>query len=469
MSKGLLKFKRKVHMDAFIKSLIIGVSLGLVIFSTLLILHKREIIVFQPIYSVLVGVGTMLLMGGLLYWMLLPRDKQLAKRLDEELGLQERAQTMLAFKKSDGAMERLQREDTDERLYATPISRLPFGKIWGFILLGLLSIAMFITSICVPAIIPQDPDFNLNDWQKLSLENLIEYVEDSDMQESPKVYTIDELNDLLSALDRVEKESVMKTHVVQAIVNVDGKIDEVNSCTALRNALGQTADANAIKLTSALKELQGSASVEALKELRAVFTYDAYVSTVAMFTEEVQMALEDSGYDENDGLYASIVGFLTDLQTVADEYGTHTSESLEKVLGGENGIGGIFTSFADEAHAALVQQKSNRRVANYVQTELMSIFKLTDEDIPDLENDEEENFQEKSDEENEDDKGAAPGAPDDGKINYGSNDLIFDPERGFVHYGEVLTDYENIMDEWLQDDNVPQEVKDMIRDYFNSL
>ena len=471
MGNGFLKFKRKANIVAFIKSLIIGVSLGLIVFSALLLLHKREVVVFKPAYSALVGVGVAIVAFVACYVLFKPRDKRIAKRLDEELALQERVQTMLAFQESDDEMQCLQRRDADERLSAMHTSALRFGKLWRLIAMGLLSLAMLITSLCVPAIEPpkpQDPNFDLNDWQRVSLQNLIEYVEDSDMQQSPKEYTLNKLNGLLVALDEVEKESVMKSHVVKVIVDVDDKVDKVNSCTTIRTKLGETADIDVIKLANNLRKLQNSASVEGLSDLRTVFAYDTYVQTVDSFNKNVQSALKDSGYDQTDALYLAIDEWIADLQTEADAYSSHTAQSLESALHGENGIGGIFTRFADKAHAALVQQKTNRRVADYVQTELMNIFKLTDEDLPDLNNDDEEEFQGSQDDDDEE-KGPAPGSPDDGETNYGSNDLIFDPERGFVHYGEVLTDYENIMDEWLQDDNVPEELKQMIRDYFNSL
>ena len=471
MGKGFLKFKRKAHIVAFIKSLIIGVSLGLIVFSTLLILHKREVILFKPINSALVGVGVTVVAFVAVYLLLKPRDKRIAKRLDEELVLQERVQTMLAFQDSAEEMQCLQRRDADERLSAMRTSALRFGNLWRFIAMAVLSLGMLITSLCVPAIKPpqpQDPNFDLNDWQRVSLQNLIEYVEDSDMQQSPKQFTLDKLNGLLVALDEVEKESVMKSHVVQVIVAVDDKVDKVNSSTTIRNKLGETADTDVIKLANALRKLQNSASVEGLSDLRTVFAYYTYQQTVASFARNVNSALEDSGYDQTDALYLAIEEWIANLQAEADKYSSHTAQSLESALHGENGIGGIFTRFADKAHAALVQQKTNRRVATYVQTELMNIFKLTDEDIPELDNDDEEDFQGSQDNDDEE-KGPAPGSPDDGETNYGSEDLIFDPERGFVHYGEVLTDYENIMDEWLQDDNVPEELKQMIRDYFNSL
>ena len=471
MGNGFLKFKRKVNTNVFIKSLLLGVSIGLVVFSTLFILHKREIIGLQPLFSVFIGIGVAAIIDGGIYFCIKPKDEKLAKRLDKELNLHEKVQTMLAFEGDDGAMKKLQRKDANAKLVEAPLSTVKFKGIWTYAVITFLSLATFISSFIIPAKLPakeEDPPFDFNQWQKLRVENLIEYVERSDMLENPKTYTVQQLENLIVALDEVETESVMKTYVINVIVNVDAKVDQVNSYATIRNSLGDTAETNLIKFANVLKELQYSASVTAFDNFREIFAYATFTETVERFNGDVQTALLDSGYDDSDALYASIVAFLGNLEQLSNNWSSHTEISFNLALNGDGGIGGIFTDFAMEGHSALSKQKGNRRVSDYVINDLMDVFELSPEDIPDL-GEEELDYQDKENDGGGEDEGAAPGGIGSGGTNYGSNDLIFDPEKGYILYGEVLNDYETIMDELLNDDSIPQEVKDKIRDYFNSL
>lgn len=471
MGKGFLKFKRKVHIDALIKSALLGVSIGVIVFSVLFILQKQDVICLMPLYGILIGLGGALAVGVLAYLFFKPRDNKLAKRLDAELNLHEKVQTMLAFESDDGAMKKLQREDANTRLLDAPLSTIKFKGIWKYAIITLISIATLISSFIVPTKMPpqdEDPPFDLNQWQKLRLENLIEYVQRSEMQDGAKTYTIEQLDNLILVLDVVETESVMKTHVVKVIVDVDEKVDTVNSYSSIRKALGETMEPHLIKFANAIKSLQYSASIEAFNDFRGIFTYATFTATASEFNSMAESALLTCGYNETDALYASIVAFLEDVQTLVNEWDSYDEATFDLALNGENGIGGIYTGFAADAHGALSVQKNNRRVFDYVKTDLMDIFKLTEDDIPDLGN-EELDYQDKTENGDGEDEGAAPGGVGTGGTDYEGDDLIFDPEKGYVIYGEVLTEYENRMDELLSDDSIPQEIKDKIRDYFNSL
>ena len=51
----------------------------------------------------------------------------------------------------------------------------------------------------------------------------------------------------------------------------------------------------------------------------------------------------------------------------------------------------------------------------------------------------------------------------------GSDDVIFDPERGYVKYGEVLNEYNAKMLEQLFNGSLPEDVQEYIRAYFAAL
>ncbi len=470
MDSAFLKFKRKTVVDALIKSLIIGISLGLMAFGALFLLSKREVIGLHLAFCILIGVGVALVGGGLSFWLFVPNDKRLAKRLDKELSLNEKVQTMVSFQNEDREMVALQRQDTEEKLQNVPIKALSFGKIWKYIVTGAIAVAMFITSLAVPAVkrIEADTPFDLTNWQKIRVQNVIKYVEDSTLVDSAKTYTVEQLNGLVVALDSVTTQNVMKTHVIQVIVNVDAKIDDVNSYGNIRKKLGDTGTTDLIKLANALQSLQASASVQAFTELRPLFTYTTFADTVVLFNGQVTASLVHSGYDGNDALYASIFRFMNELKTYADNITDYTESTLDKALNGTNGVGGLFTEFAVEAHDALAQQKTNRRVCDYVMDELMGIFSITQDELPDLG---EEELDYKIDDEDSDGRDEKPddGGLGDGETEYGSKDTVYDNEKGYVEYGEVLDKYFAKMNEQLLNGTLPKEAEDFIRDYFASL
>ena len=470
MGEGFLKFKRKITFDALIKGLAIGISVGLTAFSVLYLLSKREVINLQLVFCILIGVGFMLCSGGIAYFLFKPSNKRLAKRLDKELAFNEKVQTMIAFRGDNRNMVMLQRNDTEEKLQQTSLSKIKFGAIWKYAVIGVLALAMFVTSMMIPTVEHgiADPPFDLTKWQKVKIENLIDYVEKSGMETDSKTYTVEQLDDLILALDNAVTESVMKTHVIQVIVNVDGKVDEVNSYSSVRAALGNSGDNDLIKLANAVKSLQNSASVQAFDEVSPLFVYATFTDTVSSFNEKVSDVLEDTDYDESDALYASIVNFTTRLKTLLDEYETYTAETLDAALNGENGVGGVFTAVAVEMHDALSQQKVNRRTSDYVIEELMEIFDVSADELPDL-GEEELDYKIEEGKEDEDVNSPEYGGIGDGKTDYGSNDQIYDYEEGYVEYGTVLDKYNAQMIEKLINADLPEEVKEFIRDYFKAL
>ena len=56
------------------------------------------------------------------------------------------------------------------------------------------------------------------------------------------------------------------------------------------------------------------------------------------------------------------------------------------------------------------------------------------------------------------------------KLEYASDDLIYDPETNqYVTYGELLTWYYSQVMNGIQDGKVPENLQEIINDYFSSL
>lgn len=472
MGEGFLKFKRRVAVDALVKSLIVGISFGLAAFSVLFLLFKREIIGLEPLFCVLIGVGVALLTGGGVFVLFLPSDKKLAKRLDKELVLHEKVQTMVAFEKDDADMVKLQRTDTEERLRAVSASKIRFGKIWKYIVISVLAIATFVTALVVPKKPPEepyDPGYEMSNWQQVALENLIAYVKKSELAEEAKTYTVEQLEGLVDVLLETDKQSVMKTHVINVIVKVDGKVDAVNTYGRLKKALLASNKDSVAAFGEALVPLQDSPSVTAFADFKTFAAYAGFAEFAPAFTSGVDKILSDSKESSTDALYTAISNFSTELKEIQENLSTYTETTFTAVMEGEGGVGGLYTTAADGIHDALAEQKTNSDIAEYVITELMDIFDISADELPDLGEDEFAGGGSDDEGNNDEKDDPASGGIGKGEQLFGSDDVIYDPDKGYVTYGTVLNDYFAKVTEKLMDGEISPEMEEFIRDYYATL
>ena len=116
MHENFKKLKTKYVLRALIAALIIGAECaGIAVAVTLLAVLLSDVS-FATLWYVLIAVGAAVCATGIAFLCLYPRDKKLAKRLDNQYSLEERTQTALSFVESRGVIYDLQRSDTDRRL-----------------------------------------------------------------------------------------------------------------------------------------------------------------------------------------------------------------------------------------------------------------------------------------------------------------------------------------------------------------
>ena len=221
-------FKKKIMIEFLIKCLIISFSLFFIIFSTLFILSKREVISLQIWLDFIIGLGSGLVLFLVLYFIFKPNDKKIAIRLDNELDLNEKVQTMIEYKDKDELIVNIQREDTLNKLKEITTKKLRFKIHYIIYILFGLSCVLLTTSIIIPKVIhpiiePEDPDkdYTLSEWQILQIEKLVKYVNDSKMNDVNKEKYVYELNLLIDGLKESKKESQMKSNVLTAIANIN--------------------------------------------------------------------------------------------------------------------------------------------------------------------------------------------------------------------------------------------------------
>ena len=469
MGQGFRKFQTRVCRVAFLKAVLGALACGLPTFSILFVLSKREIIACPLMRAAAVSVAVALGVGALLLLFLIPGKKRLARRLDRELDLNEKVQTMLAFAHESGEMVEMQRRDTDARLMATPAARMRIGRLWVYAVALMLAVAMLISAVLVPEKPPlpppPDPHYEMNDWQEVALENLIAYVRSSGMIASAKDYTVSRLEALLTALRAAEKESQMKALVLDTIVGVDAKVDEINSYPFIKQVLVLMEEENADRLVDALKLLEEDASVTAFKELRHLWTAEDLPTLTAGFAVRLAEALGTTGYGQDDALQAAMTRFSEQMTVLAGSAEGKNSDELSAARDL------LLTDAAVAMHDALYQQSVNRKISNETIVELMEIFGIAPEELPDLNN--EEKLQVGGNDHmdyDDDDYQITDGGLGSGELQLGGEDTVYDPITGsYVQYKDVIFGYYAAVSEKLMDGTLTDDEIESINDYFATL
>ena len=470
MGQGFRKFQNRVRLGALVKALLAALAVGLPVFSVLFVLIKRELITMRVLVAVLIAVGAALVSFALILIVQLPGKKRLAKRLDQELSLNEKVQTMLAFEKESGEMVELQRQDTDQRLLAIPVTSVKFRRLWIYAVALVLATAMLISAVLVPAkeppLPPPDPDYEMDNWQQVALENLIAYVQASGMETVAKEYTVAQLQELLTALLDASKESQMKSLVLSAIVNIDAKVDGVNSYPAIKNALNATEDESLSLLCEALKALEKDASVNAFAKIKARLTADAFAGAAEALTVAMTAALKTTDYyGTSDALQTALTELSSALSALAKDATSFTPDALTEKRDA------ILSDASAEIHDALYQQSVNRKISNATIVELMDIFGISAEELPELDNEEKlpvggNDHMDYDD----DDYNITDGGLGSGEVLLGSEDMIYDPDQmTHVKYKDVINDYDAKVAGKIQDGTLPPEIVEYINDYFATL
>ena len=273
MSEGFNRFKRKYFLEALLKSVLTGVSIALLVIATFLLVIKLGEIDFELLFGVLIGVAVGLLTGLVLFFILHLDDAEVAKRLDKELALKEKVQTMYAFRDDGGILSQLQREDAGNIIDSKPVNMSSLVKrLIPFIVVAVVSLAYCVSAAIVyfgndsvvidpPAstqssVQNEDEDtsdpFEATDHHKIALEALIKEVEKSNLQQDAKVAVIAELTILLAKLDEFSTDAQMKEYVIGVIKNVRAIVNTVNTTFAFHMYARENGGESLKKMSTAL-------------------------------------------------------------------------------------------------------------------------------------------------------------------------------------------------------------------------
>ena len=477
---GFVKIKKLVKINNVIKSVLNAFSVAFLCAAALMLLDKRGIFeISLPIFASSVGgaLAVVLIISLLCYK---KSEKKLALLVDDELNFNERLQTMVEFKNKSGEIVDIQREDTQARLNNVKKVKTAKKGLIVSIICFILAAAILASSVYVVAVVwsgivedagEPEPDYQMSDYEKQLLQNLIEYVERSTAVEKEKKNIVATLKDLQSYLDGVVKESDKKNKVVSVILNVDEAVAEVNYLDNLIEVADDRGFTTVGRFGESLTLLRNSTKPNAnmaeafaainlcLLPTRSEFVDINSFEKMGDFMNEVKAAM--ATIKNTDMLAAdnqfilSLSAFCEDILTFCEgskPEPTIVQEQFDIFFFGtppyEESLAPVLELLTvKQLYNALCQENVNLEVGKYVISELMKIFNISEEMLP---SDVTDMLDKKDDDEGyappeeEEDQIITNGGLGDGNLLFGGNDTIYYPEKeDYAHYGDAIALYQN--------------------------
>ena len=469
MSEEFYRFKKKIFISLLIKCIIIAFSTSLLVFSGILIYNKIKTIDYNLWLLIIIAMIIFIVITGLLFIIFKPSDYKVAKYIDNNLGLDEKVQTMVEYIKEDSFMIRLQRESTNKILNETPIKKLTikYGLML-FIFLG-VACAISVTAISIPnsedeiIIDPPitDPDYEADNWTLQALQDLIKYVKEKDFNESLKNHYVKELENLVVKIQDAEKESQMKDLVYSMIDDFELQLDIINTNNEVFSILRTSEDSKIVDLGTKINLLEIDNVDKLIGGL--VGLINGSKEAIIELDYEFGQILKKSNLNQDDELYIELVK-LCDMINSCREVGD--AEVNNAVLVAIN-------NQKPNIIAVLDKQFVNKETTEYVISVLKIIFELRDENDSDISDDENQENNTKlpgedDDDDNKDEENAS-GGYGSGEILFGSDDAFFDPEEGVVIYGDVVTKYYGAIIGKFDEGNLSEEAREIFSQYYSLL
>lgn len=463
------KFKKKIFLEALIKSLVVSISTGIVVFSVPYIFIKVKEIEFNLLYLILIALGVVLVLFTILFLIFKPNNKTAAIRIDNDLKLNEKVQTMVEYQNEDQYVVRLQKENTLNILGSIPLKQLSFKFGVMFFVLIALAFSMCVTVVALNVFeedveiiepidpdLDDDPDYDLDNWTIVAILEIIEKVEGSALDASLKVKYVNKLKELITLLESATKESEMVKLVVDVIDYVQYELDKVNTNNEIYTVLRETASNHVKDLAIQFEILNVEDIEKLLNNFVALIngTSDAIIS----LHDEFGILLQSSSLDRTDSLVSKIIEFSDEIYKCAVK--PNVNEAVKEVVA--NLVPSIMVDVRIQA--------TNKNVTDYVEQSLRNIFGINEN------NEVEDGYQ--GSEGNIDVEDPDPIDPVDpnasgglgtGEVLFGSDDAIFDPEKGSVIYGEVITKYYGELVGKFDEGSIPSELKEFFEVYFSEL
>ena len=493
MTEHFLKFKRKLQTARILKTVLLATALGFLVGGIMLILSKLGWIPLSPVLSLPIALGAFLTCGIVTYCILNTTDEQLAKDLDTRFGLQEKVQTMISYRKQVGGMIELQRQDADLALARIPVSQFKLKRLWAYILATCIGATTLVSAFFVKAKENVEPviPFQISAIQIAGINELIENVDNSDLDEPYKTNISTKLTDLLAELQTATTTPQMQTALRQSLTYIQTQTHNSSSSAEILTALWNTQDpflkafAKALD-TSDWTENDWGGYVEKMAEFERLFQVQDDANQPPKTDEEkrqtltwnlqnssikIETALSVSKIAPTDCLYTAVYDFVRKdegEQSGEHVFGIGVIPLLSSVTTYDSAIAELRNTFdktINGLYERICQLKANANVGEHVLKKLSALFSM---EVPAFERPTfaQSDRTQTGTNDNDDQDGNTDGGIGEGAV-YGSDDLVLDPLTGeYVEYGTLLDKYYAVMYEKLENGNYTEEQKNIIKNYF---
>ena len=471
MKESFNKFRKKILFEALIKSSLIGLSVAVIAFTVpKLIVHFGKINVneFFDLILLLITNVVFHLVFGLLFLIKFPRKLKVAKRLDKDLELNQKVQTMIEFENEDTPIINLQREDTNRILSSISLKKLTMKfSILFFAVIG-IACALGVTTIVVetyekpPVIIPgpDDPKYNLDDWTVRALLDLIEVVEKSNIEKDLKEPVITNLTSLLDSLEDIELEKEMKALVTEIIADALLRLDLINSNNEVFNEIKNSSSSLVKDIAVQINALNVTNINNCIENIYVYLCGDPATMEGALleFDNDFRTVIVNSKLNKEERLTKALLDFAKDLKSLEGQ--NNLSELVAATI----------AKHKDNILNIIKIQAENKTIIEYVVSQLEIIFGLKEPEFNDPSQDPTGNKDPiHSTEPPKVNEGEFEGGYGTGDVLFGSDDIIFDIEEGSVEYGEVISKYYGALVGMFNDGTLPEEYKELFNKYFDGL
>ena len=500
LSDRFYKIKKEHLISAIVKSAVCGISLGLAVTGVLLLALKLGAISLAAYYYVLIGLGVAICGGVALFMLFKPTDKQVAKLTDENYNLGERVQTALEYSDESGTVVELQRADAEEKIGSLPARKFSFARIWKLIVIAVAALAIAVVGIAVPAREPKgdrfvDPDSTpreVTELERAGVRELIGNIQASSLDEGLKISVGGVLEQLLVDLDTANTEGTVK-HAVDTAIDRSGVVlfatlSYIGAGTALTNAnqtyLGQAVTNGGgvyrfylltlydeVRTFDAIKYDASNAKVgKAVTLLRNELTTGisgGLEEILENTASGISSALASANLSESDGLCVLLKSFADGLSDIKSNIagGADDTEAQAK-------ISDLVSKFIVNTTNEVSAQAYNAAIKVFVSNRLKTVFGYSPLELPVVDTDRDDGDTDAPDDggnKTPDDDHQSSGSGGSGEMEYGRDDMVWVPGRGYMKYGDIIEEYYSLINQYLHSEELTEEQKNMISAYYDIL
>lgn len=292
-------------------------------------------------------------------------------------------------------------------------------------------------------------DENLNEENKEEIDKELEDLEDNLQNSENSDEQKEQIDQSKEDINETIDEQITKDEIGEALKNQEG-LEDLGDNVSEGNK--EDTSTSLDDLREQLKDLSGNELKEALEDL----------------SSKIDQALQESNVDSSDPLYQAFENLSnnlkddaensndSDIQDQIDETFEQAKQEISDALENQNQLEDLKESIndqLDDLNQQLGNQNSNQN---------------QDGENQDGEGQEGENG------ENSEEQGQNPGGngagDGEGKLEYASDDLIYDPNtNSYVTYGELLNYYYEKAIQGIEEGQIPEDLESLINDYFSSL